>query len=598
MADGHYHSIRFDAGACHGCMACMRVCPTQAIRVRQGVAAMIEDRCIDCGECIKACPKSAVVPLTASPAGLGRFDCTIAVPSPALYTQFDGEVTPGVILQALKASGFDAVATLSWAGEAVTRALELFLSGYRGPVPLISSFCPSVVRLVQIKYPELVDQLLPILSPREVAAREAKRAAADETGTTGSVEYRIDARLTAGEGVILSDVFVFDPARPARQEWKTVVDGRVDGAAIEVGVEMYPVKGKGSVTSVAFDVADSPGGPAIVGARARPVSGDSGRRQLAATDVDIRLLPPGDYVVVATAYSKDRVLGRVSRPFRRDPMPLDAGGVPRAAFGVAESGGLIRAFDRLDVLRAGALDFFLTRLAESDPGPASEAVASAASALRAGQYDAAVSALSGAAPDRLSVPFLKGLALLGKGELEPAAAEFRSALRVSSEFLPAAFYLGACYAAGGRDREAAGAWQMSLVSESAARIVFDVLADAWLRGGDGERAESIAREAMGLWPEDDRFVPRLSAAQTMQKRAADALATLAPYLEAHPDDASALFLAMRMLFDARTAGTQVLGAVEDAERAAKYAAAYRAAGGKQAALVDRWALFVQQSRKR
>lgn len=423
-------------------------------------------------------------------------------------------------------------------------------------------------------------------------------AAADETGTTGSVEYRIDARLTAGEGVILSDVFVFDPARPARQEWKTVVDGRVDGAAIEVGVEMYPVKGKGSVTSVAFDVADSPGGPAIVGARARPVSGDSGRRQLAATDVDIRLLPPGDYVVVATAYSKDRVLGRVSRPFRRDPMPLDAGGVPRAAFGVAESGGLIRAFDRLDVLRAGALDFFLTRLAESDPGPASEAVASAASALRAGQYDAAVSALSGAAPDRLSVPFLKGLALLGKGELEPAAAEFRSAIRVSSEFLPAAFYLGACYAAGGRDREAAGAWQMSLVSESAARIVFDVLADAWLRVGDGERAESIAREAMGLWPEDDRFVPRLSAAQTMQKRAADALATLAPYLEAHPDDASALFLAMRMLFDARTAGTQVLGAVEDAERAAKYAAAYRAAGGKQAALVDRWALFVQQSRKR
>ncbi len=182
MADEHYHSIRFDAGACHGCMACMRVCPTQAIRVRRGLAAMIEDRCIDCGECIKACPKGAVVPLTASPAGLGRFGCTIAVPSPALYTQFDGEVTPGVILQALRASGFDAAATLSWAGDAVTCALELFLADYRGPVPLISSFCPSVVRLVQVKYPELVDQLLPILAPREVAAREAKLAAAAESG--------------------------------------------------------------------------------------------------------------------------------------------------------------------------------------------------------------------------------------------------------------------------------------------------------------------------------------------------------------------------------------------------------------------------------
>jgi ferredoxin len=182
MVDAHYHSIRFDAGACHGCMACMRVCPTQAIRVRRGVAAMIEDRCIDCGECIKVCPKGAVVPLTASPGGLGQFDYTIAVPSPALYTQFDEDVTPDVILQALRNSGFDGAATLSWAGGAVTRAIELFLASYDGPAPLISSFCPSVVRLVQVKYPELVDQLLPILSPREVAAREAKRTAAAETG--------------------------------------------------------------------------------------------------------------------------------------------------------------------------------------------------------------------------------------------------------------------------------------------------------------------------------------------------------------------------------------------------------------------------------
>lgn len=182
MAQAHYHSIRFDDSACHGCMACMRVCPTQAIRVRRGHAAMLEDRCIDCGECIKVCTKSAVLPLTASPAGLGGFDYTVAVPSPALYTQFELDVTPGIIHQALRHSGFDAAATLSWSCGAVTHAIDLFLAEHAGPWPLISSFCPSVVRLVQIKYPELVDQLLPVLSPREVAAREAKRTASAATG--------------------------------------------------------------------------------------------------------------------------------------------------------------------------------------------------------------------------------------------------------------------------------------------------------------------------------------------------------------------------------------------------------------------------------
>lgn len=182
MVETYYHSIRFDPNRCNGCMSCMRVCPTQAIRVRRSQAVMLEDRCIDCGECIKVCTQSAVVPLTQSLADLTQFDCKVAIPSPALYTQFDGETTPGVILQALRDNGFDAAATLSWSCSAVTRAIELFLADDRGPRPIISSFCPSVVRLIQVKYPELLKQLLPILSPREVAAREAKRTTSAETG--------------------------------------------------------------------------------------------------------------------------------------------------------------------------------------------------------------------------------------------------------------------------------------------------------------------------------------------------------------------------------------------------------------------------------
>lgn len=143
---------------------------------------MLDDRCIDCGECIKVCTQGAVEALTEPLSELRKFDYTIAIPSPALYTQFDGDAPPRLIHKALRESGFNAAATLSWSCAAVTRSIELFLSEYRGQYPLISSFCPTVVRLLQVKYPALLDQLLPVISPREVAAREAKRRTAAETG--------------------------------------------------------------------------------------------------------------------------------------------------------------------------------------------------------------------------------------------------------------------------------------------------------------------------------------------------------------------------------------------------------------------------------
>jgi len=418
-------------------------------------------------------------------------------------------------------------------------------------------------------------------------------AAASADGLVGSVEYSLDARLRPGEGAALSDVLILDPTRPAGQNWVTVVDGRIAAPKIEVYHETYPVRGR-SVSAVAFDIVDRPDGPSVIGVRAKPVSAEGGRRFTASAAVDVRLLPPGDYLVTATVFDGDTVMGKASRPFRLELLPTAPGG-PRASFSVAESGGLVRAFGRQDALSPDALQYFLARLQQADTSTG-EPLSAVVASVQGGQFEEAIAALASAGSDRLSVPFLRGLALLGKGDLEASAAQFREALRVDSEFLPAAFYLGACYAAGGRDREAVGAWQTSLVSESEARIVFDVLADALLRLGDGEQAESIIREALGRWPDDDRFVPRLSAAEALQQRRAEALATLEPYLARHPDDQSAWFLGMRVLYDAHAGGGVISTQAEDAARASKYAAAYKAAAGPRLALVDRWAAFVQKGK--
>lgn len=166
-----YHSVRLTPERCKGCVSCIKRCPTEAIRIRGGKAKITESRCIDCGECIRRCVNHAKNAVTDSLADLKDYCYNVALPAPALYTQFGLEIPVSMILCGLLDLGFDDVFEVAQGAEIVSAAIREYVKRKDIKRPAISSACPAVVRLVQVKFPELIDHLIPIDAPVEVAAR-------------------------------------------------------------------------------------------------------------------------------------------------------------------------------------------------------------------------------------------------------------------------------------------------------------------------------------------------------------------------------------------------------------------------------------------
>lgn len=174
------HSVELDVEKCTGCTTCLRHCPTEAIRIRDGRAVINEDRCIDCGECIRVCPNNAKKAMCSKFEHYQDYKWKIALPAPSLYGQFDNLEDVDTVLQGLLDIGFDDVFEVAKAAEFVTEYTRLYLKTEGIKKPVISSACPVVVRLISLRYPYLRDNLMPILPPLEIAAKMARKKAKDE----------------------------------------------------------------------------------------------------------------------------------------------------------------------------------------------------------------------------------------------------------------------------------------------------------------------------------------------------------------------------------------------------------------------------------
>ncbi len=177
-----FHSVFLDKDKCLGCTTCLRNCPTGAIRVREGKAKIIESMCIDCGECIRICPHHAKMARTDPLESIHAFKYKVAIPAPTLLGQFPRRYSIDRILSALKSLGFDEVVEVAWGAELVGQALKYEFKDKTKPRPIISSACPAVSKLIQVRFPELTENITMLKSPMGLTARLLRKRLVEEEG--------------------------------------------------------------------------------------------------------------------------------------------------------------------------------------------------------------------------------------------------------------------------------------------------------------------------------------------------------------------------------------------------------------------------------
>ena len=178
----YFHSVTLDKDACRGCITCVKRCPTEAIRVRNGKAQIIKERCIDCGECIRVCPHHAKHAVTDPLSSIEQFKYKVVLPPPSLFGQYKRQEDLELIRAALRELGFDEVYEVAAAAELVSDATRRMFENRELKKPVISSACPAVLRLIRIRFPNLLGNVLPLSAPIEVAARLAREKAVKVTG--------------------------------------------------------------------------------------------------------------------------------------------------------------------------------------------------------------------------------------------------------------------------------------------------------------------------------------------------------------------------------------------------------------------------------
>lgn len=167
--------IWIEPDPCILCYACVRECPVRAIEVKANVdhARIIPGRCIACGSCYTVCPTRAVRISSDYPAVVQMLESEAscyAIVDPSISAEFPDITDYRNFVGMIRTLGFKGVYDMSFGVDLSARIHAATFTDFRGKYR-ISSKCPAVISMVRKFYPELTDNLVPVLTPAGITAQ-------------------------------------------------------------------------------------------------------------------------------------------------------------------------------------------------------------------------------------------------------------------------------------------------------------------------------------------------------------------------------------------------------------------------------------------
>jgi diguanylate cyclase (GGDEF)-like protein len=163
------------------CLACVRICPVDAVAVEGEKVWIVDEACIRCGLCLPACPHEAIVVVgdverAFELARGGRATLILSVESAVHFYPS----TPEQVVNACYAAGFRTVHRGVLGDELVAREYQRMWCD-KDWGTMIRSTCPVIVETVRTQYPELIPYLAPVATPIAAEARYLKQLYGEDT---------------------------------------------------------------------------------------------------------------------------------------------------------------------------------------------------------------------------------------------------------------------------------------------------------------------------------------------------------------------------------------------------------------------------------